>query len=96
MLFRTVVTLCLCLSRGSSSLQEPPDWLSRLEVGRDPGWRAVMSAETATHPADEYPGDTFLPALIGAHQRVFFIMAETGTHNADFAMGYLSTLWQVE
>ena len=59
-------------------MQEPLDWLSRLEIGRDPGWRAVMSAETAAHPADEYPGDTFLPALIGAHQRVFLYNGGNG------------------
>ena len=71
MLFRTGVILCVCLSRVSSSLQEPLDWRSRLEIGRDPGWRAVMSAETAMHPAVEYPGDTFLPTMIGAHQKFF-------------------------
>ena len=84
--------MCVCLSRGSSSLQEPPDGPSRLEIGRDPRWRAAMSAETAMHPADQCPGDTFLPAMIGAHQKAFFIIIGMGTHNVDFLMGYFTAI----
>ena len=91
-MFRSGLILCVCLSRVSSSSREPLDWRSRTEIGKDPGWRADMGAETAMRSVDSFPMDPFLPRVTGAHQKVFS-MVRAGTHNANLRVGYLPALW---